>query len=1141
MRRRGFHGGRWFVAAAVCCCAALSGRPVGAGVVSDADGGATGDQGPGAKQSVMAATGVVRVIDFRTDEGTLMSVDASPDGRWIVFDLLGHIYRLPAAGGIAQCLTQGSGVALNMHPRISPDGREIAFVSDRSGQANVWVMAADGTAPRPLYLDADHRYATPVWAPDGRSIVATRFSPTPGRAWHRRSAAVWSLPFSGVPRPLLESTTAQYYASSISPDGHTLFFYASTMAQDGASIYEMGFHLQSLDLSNRDIHDVTANHGNASRSEAAAVTDTRATPRLAYDSGGSLGAAAEIAPTVSPDGHSLAFARALDGLWTYRQHRYRHRTALFVMDLASGAERKILDPITKDFTNTHAHYSELFIPNFAWTPDGQALLISAGGKIVRIALADGRTRVVPFVANVHRVISERARRQAGLDPDNAIPVRFIQWPTASPNGRRLAFVALGRLWQMDLPNGIPQPLTADPGRDVQMTPAWSADGQRVAFTTWNERDRGQVWVLDVETGALNQVSITPGEYLWPTWRATGPGLLAVRGPEPGDLRAAWNAAGGWQAVSFAPGKPITLTDVGTPWQPLSLGHDGRLYFAARADASVERRMRLPYPDAAALKLGAWRVMSVDERGGTPHSHVAFPAAPVDSTVPVVSPDGRWIAYQADYQLFAERFDAANHSAALAWIDPDPSRVRADRTRLDLAGGAYLRWHDAHTVEFAAGDSYVTFDLASGTRRSVHVPLSFVRDTAPGTVALTNAHIITMDGNLIIKRGTLLVREGRIVCVGVCRTSPEQRIIDLTGKTIIPGLIDVHDHIASELSGVVTLRRPASLLALSYGVTTIIDPAVSSRTLFPIAEMTEAGRILGPRTLGTADAVFASVGGLNGTSSSTFGPLLELGSFEDADYQVARRAAWGAISIKNYRQSRREQQQWLVEAARRHGLSVTAEGGSVLTDLGMVMDGQTGWEHYLPALPLYKDVSEFVGRAHANYSPTLSVAGFPDGAMFYYRPRANLPKDPKYTRFASVALLQSVAPRDVVPPPLEDYSFPILAEGAADIIRAGGYATVGEHGENPGIGTHWELWAYATALPPLDVLRMATVNGARLAGIERDVGSITLGKLADLVVLNSDPLERIENTVDIAYVMKGGHLYDAQTLSELNAAPAIHTR
>src|SRR5581483_6263614 len=168
-------------------------------------------QGPGASPGFMRPKGIARTIDFTTDEGTLMSVDVAPSGKWIAFDLLGHIYRVAARGGQAECLTSGSGVALNYHPRFSPDGREIAFISDRSGQANVWLMGADGSAPHPVFLDAEHRYATPVWSRDGQLIWATRFAATPGQGWHRRNASIWQLPLRGMPQPLLASTGAQYY------------------------------------------------------------------------------------------------------------------------------------------------------------------------------------------------------------------------------------------------------------------------------------------------------------------------------------------------------------------------------------------------------------------------------------------------------------------------------------------------------------------------------------------------------------------------------------------------------------------------------------------------------------------------------------------------------------------------------------------------------------------------------------------------------------------------------------------------------------------------------------------------------------------------------------------------------------------
>ena len=140
--------------------------------------------------------GDTREISFTTEEGTWMSVDISPDRRWVVFDLLGHIYRLPVTGGQAVSLTQDSGIAMNYHPRISPDGREIAFVSDRGGQDNLWVMAADGSSPTPIFADMDARVAEPAWSPDGKQILVTRREKSP-TGCYRTHDVLWMFPRTG--------------------------------------------------------------------------------------------------------------------------------------------------------------------------------------------------------------------------------------------------------------------------------------------------------------------------------------------------------------------------------------------------------------------------------------------------------------------------------------------------------------------------------------------------------------------------------------------------------------------------------------------------------------------------------------------------------------------------------------------------------------------------------------------------------------------------------------------------------------------------------------------------------------------------------------------------------------------------------
>src|SRR5436190_17560064 len=186
-----------------------------------------------------------------------------------------------------------------------------------------------------------------------------------------------------------------------------------------------------------------------------------------------------------------------------------------------------------------------------------------------------------------------------------------------------------------------------------------------------------------------------------------------------------------------------------------------------------------------------------------------------------------------------------------------------------------------------------------------------------------------------------------------------------------------------------------------------------------------------------------------------------------------------------------------------------------------MDGQTGWEHYIANLPIYSDVTRFLGQAAMTYSPTAGVAGHGRGAVDYYRPLHDFAADANYRSLVPATMVPAKAARRSI----DEFSFPIIAGGLADIRRNGGFGAIGDHSEQSGLSSHWEIWTYATALSPMDALRVATIEGARFHGLDADVGSIKVGKLADFVILNSNPLDDIHNTLDIMMVAQGGRLYD----------------
>lgn len=1066
--------------------------------------------------------GAVRHIAFETEEGTGMSVDVARDGSFLVFDLLASIYRMPLTGGPAVNLTADSGIALNFHPAVSPDGRQIAFVSDRSGQNNLYRMDADGSNVRPVFLDPLSKISEPRWTPDGKAIVAVRGFTTPGRGWHRTNTQIWLFPVDGSPpRQLVAGEQEQFNSPSLSPDGRTVFFHTSFFARNRFGT-QVGHRLQQLDLASGRISEVRPSPGPLPgwRDYIARSEDDQ--PRSGP---------AETAPLVSPDGRYLAFAREMRGRkWEYRGHSFGPTTALVLRDLRTGDERILADPVTQDLTRSHAMYSYRTLPGFAWTGDGRALVASIGGKIVRIDRASGAQTPIPFRAQVTRDISEMTRSNRRID-DAQVTTGLIQWPSGAPDGNRLVFAAFGRIWVADRATRAMRPLTTPDADTIDATPSWSPDGRWIAFARWSAAARGQVWLVRPDGSGLKQVSRTAGEYAYPAWRPDSLELVAARGPaSPDGDWPIWKADAAWQIVRIdlaGTGEQVVTTTNSIP-QP-SFTTDGRIVFAAEDDRKAAADLRNPWPSADALAQVP-RIVTIRPDGArTVIGQLSYPQYNFDRG-PSLSPDGAWLAYQADHEIFVVRVPT---SSTPFTIDPDVNAALAGARRVSSEGGAFFSWRDTHTLQFASGGKYVTVDVRNGQRVETMLAPSVPRIGGAGALAFVNARILPMSPETVIPRGTIVIQDARITCVGDCAVPRGATTIDLAGKTVIPGLIDVHEHQTTDETEIVTLPRPPGYLSLAYGVTTIVDPATDPLTAFPIADLIESGRLIGPRSFSSADlAIFAS---------TMMGQRISLRSLRDAELEVNRRVDWGAITIKNYRPFSRDAQQKLIAAARERSLTVTGEGGPLFYDLSVIMDGQTGWEHYIADLPVYSDFTRFAGLAGITYSPTVNVAGTPQGAQDYWRPKSPPSSDAKYRYFAPESYIrrtsEASAARNASATGL-DFSFPVVAEGLKDVMAHGGHGSIGEHGEQFGIGSHWEIWSYATALTPMQALRAATIDGACFVGLENDLGSISPGKIADLVIIDGDPLTDIKATARIDRVMKAGILYDAGTLARLwpTAAP-----
>ncbi|MGY0560472.1 amidohydrolase family protein [Luteimonas sp. A277] len=1022
------------------------------------------------KWSVESTQGQAKTVRFETSEGTWMDVDVSPDGRSIVFTLLGDLYRMPIGGGAATRITTGR--AWDIQPRWSPDGSRIAFTSDRSGGNNIWTIAADGSDARQVTDESFRLLNNPTWTPDGEYIVArkhftSRRSLGAGELWLYHAGGT-SAGIQLVEKPNDQQDIGE---PSVSPDGRYVY-YSQDVSSGGAFDY------------NRDPHGVIYAIKRFDR-------HTGKNENVVYSPGGA------VRPQVSPDGRSLAFVK-----------RVRDKSVLHHLDLASGEVRPVWDGLSHDQQEAWAIFGPY--TGFNWMPDSNAVVLWAQGGLWRVDMGNGQATQVPFTAQVEQVVSEALHFAQQLPEDSFNP-RMIRDVATSADGGTLVFHALGQLWRKSLPNGTPQRLTSSRGV-YEYQPGFSADGRQMVYTTWTDEGLGAIHVRGAGgTGVGRKITSEPGFYYQPGFSPDGRHVVYSRTGGGGLTGSLWSGDRGIYVIPAAGGDPVRVAESG---QSPQFNHDGSrvLYLAG---GGMEKKL-----------------MSVGLHGEDPRE--VFDLKYVDSVQ--ISPDGKWVAFT---ELFHAYVAPMPEAGRVITLNRETRALPVRQVSADV--GSYLHWAaDSNSVHWMVGDRYhsqrldQTFAFLPGAPEEIAEP-------APGggipvglqapvyqpdeVVAFTNARIVTMrdaeNGQEVIENGTIVLNGNTIAAVGAAgevQVPTGANVIDAAGKTIVPGMIDVHAHASNFGQGVVPQQNWAYYANLAFGITTLHDPSATTEFVFSQSELLQAGRMVGPRMFSTGTILYGADGGFKA----------EIDSLDDARSHLRRMQANGAFSVKSYNQPRRDQRQQVNQAARELGMLVVEEGGSTFHhNMTMILDGATGIEHNLPIAPLYDDVVNLWKETDVRNTPTLVVSyGGLSGEYWWYA-RDNVWEDAKLNRFFPRETLDARSIRREIAPDW-DYNHIRVAEALKKVRDEGVKVQVGGHGQLQGLATHWEIWMLTQGgFSNFEALRAATIDGADYIGFGAQLGSLEVGKRADLVVLDGNPLDNIRHTADTRYVMVDGRLFDVE--------------
>jgi len=1020
-----------------------------------------------------------RTINIDTETSTWSFVDVSPDGKTVVFDMLGDIYAMPITGGTATALT--AGIEWNFQPAFSPDGKYIAFISDRDGYDNIWVMDADGSNPRQVTEENQHNLHNPAWSPDGLWLAARK-----GTVSRRSIPAgeIWMYSIEGgsglelVDHPDGKKAQKSIAEPAFSPDGRYVYYSQDTTPgwvwqYNKDSTGEI-FAIKRVELATGDTVTITGGPGGAVR------------------------------PTPSPDGSKLAFVKRLPDF----------NSAIFIKDLRSGNERPVFETLERDNQETAGSHGNTTA--FEWLPNNRDLIFWSAGRIHRLNTDTGDLETLPMRVTASKQVRETVRFPVAVAPDT-VTTKMLRWAQLNTNEDQAVFQSLGHLYRSSIEDNAaakPQRLTRQDDH-FEFWPSLSPDGRSVVYTTWNDQDLGTVSIVKTRGGRGKTLVKEPGHYVEPRFSPDGKTVVYRKISGGYLLSPQWSNEPGLYRVSVAGGEPVKISSEGVNPQ---FNADGtRILFSVRGKDGLE-------------------LHSVDLNGLDERTH----ASGENVTQYQLSPDGRWLAFTEHFTAwvmpFADATKAVSVSRKGTAVPVHRVSQRAGEFLHWAADGKTLRWSNGPVLQSrsvanaqSGGDETDTDDAlaVSDIDLSFQVPA----DKPTGRIALLGGTAITMrdadNTQEVVDNAVILVKDNRIEAVfprGEQAIPVDAQQLDITGKVVIPGLIDAHAHGGLGSDEITPQQNWMQYSNLAFGVTTIHDPSNDTSEIFAHGEMQRAGKVLGPRTFSTGTILY----GANAPGATS-----EVNNLKDARFHIQRLKAAGAISVKSYNQLGRAARQQIIEAAAENQIMVVPEGGMKFQhNLNQLVDGHTSIEHALPIAHVYDDVDQLWQAIDTGYVPTFVVSyGGISGENYWYD-RTDVWRNERLMRYTPAQFVEPISMRRTKAPD-HHYNHFNVARTAKQLRDLGARVMIGAHGQREGLGAHWELWMMVHGgFTPWEALRGGTIDAAKHLGMDTDLGSIEPGKLADLVVIDGDVLSDIQTSERVLYTMINGRLYDVSTMDEV---------